>query len=427
MFINKTKKKENKILKFLAMLSCLLNVAFVLFSRFSILFENRVYEISYIDILFNYGIKSDDNYLIFPYYFQSAVSFSIMTCLSSMFFIFIKRLRKSFILMSFVLLPSILSIVLHFTNILKLYDFNIIYLHILFSLITLLIHLIVIGLESTVRNILRVITFFCISVSLIIVLYLSYEGLPVIFKIGFFRFLFGIKWSPSNNLFGILPFILCSIIVTLCSVVIGGFFGILAATFLVLFIPNRLSKIMKIFVQVSSGIPSIVYGFFGMLIVVPIIEKLFKGHTTGDSLLAAIIILSIMILPTIICMSEEAIKAVPKSYLEASLSLGVSRVKSIFKIVFPEAKEGIMSGVFLGVGRAIGETMAVIMVSGNAVNLPNFLKPVRFLTTSMALEFSYASGIHRKALFATGLILFLIICLINTIFIRIVSLQKINR
>ncbi len=427
MFINKIEKKENKVLNFFAILSCLLNMVFVFNSKFGILFENRIYEVSYIDILLRYGIKSDYDYLEFPYYFRSVIVLSVMICLSSILFTLLKKSRKSFICMSFILFPSILSILLHFMNILKLHSFNLILFHILFSLIVLLLHLIIIGLESMVRNILRVITFFCVSISLIIILYLSFEGLPAIFKIGFFKFLFGVKWSPSSNLFGILPFILCSILVTLCSVIIGGVFGVLTALFLVLFIPERLSKIMKIFVQVSSGIPSIVYGFFGMLIVVPMLEKIFKGHTTGDSLLAAVVILSIMILPTIISISEESIRAVPKDYLEASLSLGVSKVKSIFKIVLPEARDGIMSSIFLGVGRAIGETMAVIMVSGNAANLPNFLKPARFLTTSMALEFSYASGIHRKALFAIGVVLFFIICLINIIFARILTLQKANR
>ena len=212
--------------------------------------------------------------------------------------------------------------------------------------------------------------------------------------------------------------ILSSIAGTLGAIVIGVPIGLLTAIFLSETANPILAKIVRPAVELLAGIPSVIYGFFGMLVIVPAIRKFppFQGHTTGDSLLAAILILAIMVLPTIVNVSETALHAVPVSYREASLALGATQTTTIFKVTVPAAKSGILSGVILGVGRAIGETMAVIMVAGNVPNMPNLLGSVRFLTTGIAMEMSYSSGLHRQALFAIGLVLFVFIMIVNISF-----------
>lgn len=421
MLINKEEKKNNKFLLCTSVFSYLINLLFLLFFKFDVLINNLSFKVSYLDVLLEKGISFDDSQVIFPYYFKFAIYLSIFASLFSIFFLFKRKSKESFILIIPLIIPPLLSMILKLEHFINFQHFEFILVHFLFSVITLLLFLTVVGLEHAVKSVFRIITLFCIFILLAMVIYLTIEGLPSIFEIGIFKFLFGTKWSPSNNSFGILTFILSSIFVTLGSVILGGIIGVLTSVFLVEFIPIQLANIIKVFIKLLAGIPSIVYGFFGMLVVVPLVRKVFYGNTTGDCLLTAIIILSIMILPTIINLSEEAIRAVPREYLEGSLALGVSKIKSIFKIVLPEAKEGIMASIFLGIGKSIGETMAVIMVAGNAVNFPNLLKPVRFLTTSMALEFSYASGLHRRALFGIGLVLFIIISIINIVFSRILK------
>lgn len=421
MLINKEEKKNNKFLLCTSVFSYLINLFFLLFFKFDVLINNLSFKVSYLDVLLKTGISFNDNQVIFPYYFKFAIYLSIFASLFSIFFLFKRKSKESFILIIPLIIPPLLSMILKLEHFINFQKFEFILLHFLFSIITLLLFLTIVGLEHAVKNVFRIITLFCIFILLEMVIYLTIEGLPSIFEIGIFKFLFGTKWSPSNNSFGILTFILSSIFVTLGSVILGGIIGVLTSVFLVEFIPIQLANVIKVFIKLLAGIPSIVYGFFGMLVVVPLVRKVFYGNTTGDCLLTAIIILSIMILPTIINLSEEAIRAVPREYLEGSLALGVSKIKSIFKIVLPEAKEGIMASIFLGIGKSIGETMAVIMVAGNAVNFPNLLKPVRFLTTSMALEFSYASGLHRRALFGIGLVLFIIISIINIVFSRILK------
>ena len=421
MLINKEGEKTNKILIYTSFISYLVNLFFILFFKFDVLINNFSYKISYLNLLLNKGFLLNNTQIKFPYYLKFIIYLSIFGSLFSILFLFKYKIKESLILMSLIVIPPILSIILKFSNYINFQNFGFVLLHLLFSLITLLLFLIIFSLEYAVKNIFKFITLFCIFILIVMVIYLAIEGLPSIFEIGVFKFLFGIKWSPSNNLFGILPFILSSIVVTIGSVILGGIIGVLTSIFLVEFVPIKLSNIIKVFIKLLAGIPSIIYGFFGMLVIVPLVRKVFYGNTTGDCLLTAIIILSIMILPTIINMSEEAIRAVPREYLEGSLALGVSKIKSIFKIVLPEAREGIMASIFLGIGKSIGETMAVIMVAGNAVNFPNLLKPVRFLTTSMALEFSYASGLHRRALFGIGLVLFVIISIINIVFSRILK------
>lgn len=263
--------------------------------------------------------------------------------------------------------------------------------------------------------------FACVSVGsvAVITIYMLVSGLPAMYEIGVFKLIFGTQWKPSKGLYGILPMILSSIVGTIGAIIIGVPIGILTAVFLSEVASTRLANIVRPAVQLLAGIPSVVYGFFGMLIIVPFIRRVFYGKTIGDSLLAVIIILAIMVLPTIISVSENALRSIPKSYREAALALGTTPTTTIFKVTLPAAKSGILAGVILGVGRAIGETMAVIMVAGNVVNMPSILGTVRMLTTGIVLEMSYSSGLHRQALFAIGLILFIFIMIVNISFTAI--------
>lgn len=263
--------------------------------------------------------------------------------------------------------------------------------------------------------------FACVSVGsvAVITIYMLVSGLPAMYEIGVFKLIFGTQWKPSKGIYGILPMILSSIVGTIGAIIIGVPVGILTAVFLSEVASTRLANIVRPAVQLLAGIPSVVYGFFGMLIIVPFIRRVFYGKTIGDSLLAVIIILAIMVLPTIISVSENALRSVPKSYREAALALGTTPTMTIFKVTLPAAKSGILAGVILGVGRAIGETMAVIMVAGNVVNMPSILGTVRMLTTGIVLEMSYSSGLHRQALFAIGFILFIFIMIVNISFTAI--------
>ena len=258
----------------------------------------------------------------------------------------------------------------------------------------------------------------CVSILavLLICVFLFSSGIPAIGKIGPLNFLGGTVWKPSNNLFGILPMILGSIYVTAGAIIIGVPIGIFMAVFMARFCPGSLYKILKPAVELLAGIPSIVYGFFGMEVLVPLLRNTFAAfNCKGNSMLAASILLGIMILPTIIGVSESAIRAVPNSYYEGSLALGADHERSVFFAVLPAAKSGILAGVVLGIGRAIGETMAVIMVAGNVANMPTLFGSVRFLTTAVASEMSYSSpgSLQRNALFSIALVLFLFIMLIN--------------
>ncbi|MEG1835549.1 MAG: phosphate ABC transporter permease subunit PstC [Oscillospiraceae bacterium] len=253
-----------------------------------------------------------------------------------------------------------------------------------------------------------------ISVILICV-FLFANGIPAMKEIGFFDFLTGKSWKPSNDIYGIFPMILGSIYVTAGAVIIGVPVGILTAVFMARFCPKKLCKILKPAIDLLSGIPSVVYGFFGLMVIVPTIRNIFS--VSGSSMLAASIVLGIMILPTIIGVSESAIRAVPDSYYEGSLALGATHERSIFFLIVPAAKSGIMAGVVLGIGRAIGETMAVIMVAGNQAIMPQgLLKGIRTLTANIVIEMGYAADLHREALIATGVVLFVFILIINLTF-----------
>ena len=257
----------------------------------------------------------------------------------------------------------------------------------------------------------------CASVLAVVLIcvFLFANGLPAMEKIGVFKFLFGTKWKPGNDIYGILPMILGSIYVTAGAIVVGVPIGILTAIFMSRFCPRSLYRIMKPAIDLLAGIPSVVYGFFGMVVIVPIMSKLFGG--SGKSMATASVLLGIMILPTIIGVSESAINAVPSSYYEGALALGASHERSVFFATLPAAKSGILAGVILGVGRAIGETMAVIMVAGNQARMPKGLfEGVRTMTANIVLEMGYATDLHREALIATAVVLFVFILIINLSF-----------
>lgn len=266
---------------------------------------------------------------------------------------------------------------------------------------------------QTVFLILGLVTIACV---LLITLYLIIAGIPAIQKIGIAKFLFGTKWESTsqNPSFGILPFILTSIYGTAGAVIIGAPIGFLTAVYLAKFAQPSVKKTVETAIGLLAGIPSVVYGLVGMLVLVPGIRHIFK-IPDGASLFAAIIVLAIMVLPSIVKVSLTALEAVPKEYEEASLALGATPTETFFKVSVPAAKSGITAAIVLGVGRAIGEAMAVMMVSGNAPNMPSIFQSVRFLTTAVASEMSYSQGLQRQALFSIALVLFLFIMLINAL------------
>ena len=257
----------------------------------------------------------------------------------------------------------------------------------------------------------------CASIALVamICFFLFANGLPTIGKIGVSDFLLGQKWRPNNDIYGILPMIMGSLYVTLGACITGVPIGILTAIFMARFCPVSIYKYLKPAVELLAGIPSVIYGFFGLVVMVPFIRDNFGG--TGSSMLTASLLLGMMILPTLISVAEAALRAVPDSYYEGALALGAGHVRSVFLTVVPAAKSGIMAAIILGVGRAIGETMAVIMVAGNQARMPQgLLEGVRTMTTNIVIEMGYAADLHRDALIATAVVLFIFIMLINLTF-----------
>lgn len=249
----------------------------------------------------------------------------------------------------------------------------------------------------------------------LICIFLFANGLPAIGKIGVFDFLLGTKWKPGNDIYGIFPMILGSIYITAGAMIIGVPIGILTAVFMARFCPKKIYKLIKPAIELLAGIPSIVYGFFGLVVLVPVMSYIFGG--SGKNILTASVLLGIMILPTIIGVSESAIRAVPDSYYEGALALGATHERSVFFATLPAAKSGILAGVILGVGRAIGETMAVVMIAGNQPRVPgSILDGVRSLTANIVLEMGYATDLHREALIATAVVLFVFILIINLTF-----------
>jgi len=273
--------------------------------------------------------------------------------------------------------------------------------------------------------------FICALVSilsvLLICIFLFAGGVPAMGKIGFFEFLFGQVWKPSDipALYGIMPMIIGSLYVTAGAILIGVPIGILTAVFMSHFCQKGIHKFLKPLVDLLAGIPSIVYGFFGLMVLVPVIRDQFGGN--GNSILTASILLGIMILPTVISISEAALRAVPDMYYEGALALGSTHERSVFSIVLPAAKSGVFASIVLGIGRAVGETMAVIMVAGNQARMPiDLLKGVRTLTANIVIEMGYAQGLHREALIATGVVLFVFILLLNISFHLLSNRKKVN-
>ena len=268
--------------------------------------------------------------------------------------------------------------------------------------------------ENAVHGVFLVLGLITVGCVLLISIYLIVAGIPAIREIGLTRFLFGKTWAATaaRPQYGILPFLLTSVYGTAGAIVLGVPVGFLTAVYLAKLAPKRVKGVMEAAVSLLAGIPSVVYGLVGMLILVPGIRRLF-GLADGASLLAAMIVLAIMILPSIIKVSVTALEAVPPEYEDASLALGATPVETYFKVSVPAARSGIAAAVVLGVGRAIGEAMAVMMVSGNVANMPGLFRSVRFLTTAIASEMSYSGGLQRQALFSIALVLFLFIMLIN--------------
>ena len=261
----------------------------------------------------------------------------------------------------------------------------------------------------------------CVSILAValICIFLFANGVPAMAKIGFGKFLLGRTWQAGNGLFGIFPMIIGSIYVTAGAIIVGVPIGILAAVFLARFCPKPLYRIMKPGVELLAGIPSVVYGFFGLMIIVPWVRDTFRPYYGGNglSLFSAALLLGIMILPTIISISESAIRSVPDKYYQGALALGATHERSVFRTVVPAAKSGIMAGIVLGIGHAFGETMAVIMIAGNQAWIPdNMFQGIRTLTANIVMEMGYAQDLHREALIATGVVLFVFILIINTLF-----------
>lgn len=257
----------------------------------------------------------------------------------------------------------------------------------------------------------------CVSIAAVIAicLFMFANGIPAMSEIGFLDFLLGDRWKPKMDLYGIFPMIIGSIYVTAGAIIVGVPIGILTAVYLVKYCPKKIYKVIKPAIELLAGIPSIVYGFFGLVVLVPVVQVLFD--TSGKGILTASVLLGIMILPTIINTTESSLRAVPSIYYEGSLALGATKERSIFRSMFPAAKSGIMAGIILGVGRAIGETMAVVMVCGNQAVMPQSITSgVRTLTANIVLEMGYAADLHREALIATAVVLFVFILIINLCF-----------
>ena len=272
-------------------------------------------------------------------------------------------------------------------------------------------------MEGVMKGVFVVCGLVAIAFVLVISVYLIISGIPAIREVGLWNFLSGTNWEPAHKTdpsFGILPMILTSVYGTAGAIVIGVPIGFLMAVFLSKVANRKLASVIREVVDLLAGIPSVVYGLVGMMVLVPAIRETFN-LAAGDGLLAAIVVLAIMILPSIISVSETALNAVPREYEEGSLALGATEVETIFKVSVPAARSGIAAGIVLGIGRAVGEAMAVMMVAGNVANMPSLFTSVTFLTTAIAKEMSYSSGLQRQALFSIGLVLFVFIMIINVI------------
>ena len=280
------------------------------------------------------------------------------------------------------------------------------------------------GIKNLLEVVMHVVFLVCALASILAValicIFLFANGLPAIREIGVLDFLTGTTWKPGNDIYGILPMVVGSIYITAGAIVLGVPVGLLTAIFMAFYCPKRLYGVLKPCTELLAGIPSIVYGFFGMVVIVPAVRNvaaLCGADISGSSILSASILLGIMILPTIIGVSEAALRAVPRAYYEGAVAMGAAHERAVFTVMLPAAKSGVLAGIVLGIGRAVGETMAVIMVAGNQPRLTgNLLQGIRTLTANIVQEMGYASGLHREALIATGVVLFVFILLINLTF-----------
>ena len=280
-------------------------------------------------------------------------------------------------------------------------------------------------IEKSMNVIFTLCGFLAVGFVILITGFLLVSGTPAIGKIGITDFLFGTEWASTAQppSYGILPFILTSVYGTFGAIIIGVPLGLMCAIFVAKMANDKVSKVVRTSVDLLSGIPSVVYGLVGMIIIVPLVREVFN-LPDGANLFSAIIVLTIMILPSVISVSETAIKTVPKEYEEASLALGATKTETVFKVVVPAAKSGIITSIVLGIGRSIGEAMAVMMVAGYVANMPGLFKSVRFLTTAVASEMSYSSGLQRQALFSIALVLFVFILIINLVLNLIVKRER---
>ena len=280
-------------------------------------------------------------------------------------------------------------------------------------------------IEKSMNIIFTFCGFLAVAFVILITGFLFTSGMPAIGEIGLYDFLFGTEWAStaSTPSYGILPFILTSVYGTIGAIIIGVPLGLMCAIFVAKMANDKIGKLVRSSVDLLSGIPSVVYGLVGMIIIVPLVREAFN-LPDGANLFSAIIVLTVMILPSVISVSETAIRAVPKEYEEASLALGAAKTETVFKVIVPATKSGILTSVVLGIGRSIGEAMAVMMVSGNVANMPGLFKSVRFLTTAVASEMSYSSGLQREALFSIALVLFVFILIINLVLNLIVKKDK---
>ena len=280
-------------------------------------------------------------------------------------------------------------------------------------------------MKNLLEKVMHGVFFICALASILAValicIFLFVNGIPAIREIGVLDFLTGTTWKPGNDVYGILPMIVGSIYITAGAIVIGVPIGLLTAIFMAFYCPKRIYGVLKPCTELLAGIPSIVYGFFGMVVIVPVVLEVAKffgaGISSGSTILSASILLGIMILPTIIGVSEAALRAVPNAYYEGAVAMGATHERAVFSVMLPAAKSGVLAGTVLGIGRAIGETMAVIMVAGNQPRLTaSLLKGIRTMTANIVIEMGYATGLHREALIATGVVLFVFILLINLTF-----------
>lgn len=272
-------------------------------------------------------------------------------------------------------------------------------------------------LETFMKYVFLVSAVFSIAAVALICVFLFANGIPAIRQIGIIQFLMGTKWKPGNDIYGILPMITGSLYVTAGAILFGVPVGILTSVFMTYYCPKKIYRPLKSATELLAGIPSVVYGFFGMIVLVPAVykfEKMIHVSGKGNCIFTASLLLGIMILPSIIGVAESALRAVPQSYYEGSLAMGATKERTIFKVMLPAASSGVLAGVVLGIGRAIGETMAVVMIAGNQPRMPQTIfKGIRTMTANIVMEMGYATGLHREALIATGVVLFVFILLIN--------------